>query len=81
MSEKIARPVWLDDASVAQFKKAEEMDGQIVHLIWDKENDCCGFISTFDDDEELADVLRRTLDRIESGEYKKSRKEMDLGWK
>ena len=77
-SKKIDRPTWLDDADVAQFRKAQEIDGQIVHLIWDKENDCCGFVSTFENDEELADILRRTLERVESGKYRETRKEIDL---
>jgi hypothetical protein len=81
MSEKIDRPTWLDDADVAQFAKAQLMDGQIVHLIWDKQNDCCGFISTFEDDEELAEMLRQTLERVESGKYRKTRKEIDLASK
>jgi len=80
-SKKIDRPTWLDDAAVAQFAKAQLLDGQIVHLIYDKENDCCGFISTFEDDEELADLLRRTLERVESGKYRDTRKEIDLAGK
>jgi hypothetical protein len=78
MSEKIARPVWLDDASVAQFKKAEEMDGQFAHLIYDEEEGVYGFISTFRDGEELATALRHVLARVESGEYERSRKEINL---
>ena len=79
MSEKIARPVWLDDASVAQFKKAEEFGGQIFHLIHDEDSDYCAFISTFEDTERLAAVLRQMLARVESGEYERTREEIDLG--
>lgn len=79
MSEKIARPTWLDDADVAQFKKAEELKGQIIHLIYDKDSTYCAFISTFGDMEELAAVLRQTLERVESGEYEQTRKEINLG--
>lgn len=78
MSEKVARPVWLDDADVGQFKQAERLRGQFAHLIYDEELDFFGFVSTFDNDEKLATALRRTLARVESGEYRRTRKEIDL---
>ena len=78
MSEKIDRPMWLDDADVAQFKKAQELKGQILHLIYDEETAYCAMLSTFQDSEELATVLRQALGRVESGEYERTRREIDL---
>lgn len=70
---------WLDLPDREMCVKARQvLNSHVLHVVWDKEENAIGMMTTCDDQTELLELVEWVAKRIRSGEHVASREEVRL---
>ncbi len=78
MSEAAKLPVWLDDQIGSKIKTANELELEVLHVVYDPDGGGVGIVTTIDDSPTLMLLLSHLVEQIDSGKHFRDRVEVDL---